>query len=73
MEHVAGSVGSGGFLRQIGLFETANGLPHGSSAMAVAIVLALVVYPVSRLIRFVARRWPSAVQAALARYSWHGS
>lgn len=50
------SVGSGGFVRQIGLFETANGLPHGLSAIVAAIVLALVVYPISRLVRSVARR-----------------
>lgn len=49
-------MGSNGFLGQIGLFETANGLPVGPLAIVLAFVLALVVYPISRLVRFVARR-----------------
>lgn len=53
-ERAAG--GTGGFLGQVGLFETANGLPHGPTAIALAIVAALVIYPVSRLIRWVTRR-----------------
>lgn len=48
--------GSGSFLGQIGLFESANGLPHGPGAIALAIVAALVIYPISRLVRFVTRR-----------------
>jgi hypothetical protein len=51
--------GSGGLLGQVGLFETANGLPHGPAAIALAIVAALVIYPITRLVRFVTRRSPS--------------
>ena len=36
-------------VRQIGLFETANGMPHGAIAMVVAFVLAAVTYPLYRL------------------------
>ena len=49
-------VGTGGFLGQIGLFETANGLPHGLTAIVGAVVAALVIYPISRLIRSLTRR-----------------
>ena len=44
--------GSNGFLGQIGLFETANGIPHGPAAIA----LAIVVVPVRRLVRYVISR-----------------
>jgi len=47
---------SGGFLAQLGLFETGNGLPHGPSVVVLAIITAVVVYPISRLVRFVLRR-----------------
>lgn len=49
-------MGSGGFLGQIGVFETGNGLPVGPMAIVLAFALALVVYPISRLVRFVVRR-----------------
>ena len=42
--------GTGGFLGQVGLFETANGLPHGPAAIALAIIAAVVVYPITRLV-----------------------
>lgn len=48
--------GTGGFLGQIGLFETANGMPHGVAAIAGAILVALVIYPISRLVRSLTRR-----------------
>jgi hypothetical protein len=48
--------GTGGFLGQIGLFESANGLPHGPGAILLAIILAIVVYPIYRLGRLLARR-----------------
>ena len=40
--------GSNGFLGQIGLFESANGMPHGPAAIALAIVVAILVVPVRR-------------------------
>ena len=45
-----------GFLGQIGLFETGNGLPHGPLEIVLAIVAAIVVYPVTRLFRMGRRR-----------------
>ena len=48
--------GTGGFLGQIGLFETANGLPHGATAIVGAFLVALVIYPISRFVRFLTRR-----------------
>ena len=51
-----GEGGSGGFLGQVGLFETANGLPHGPAAIALAILAAIVIYPVTRLVRIARRR-----------------
>ena len=44
------------FIGQIGLFETANGLPHGPLEIILAIVAAIVVYPFTRLFRMVRRR-----------------
>jgi len=52
-EHAAGT---GGFLRQIGLFETANGLPHGPGAVALAIVAAVLIYPIARVVGMIRRR-----------------
>jgi hypothetical protein len=52
------SEGSGGFMAQIGLFETGNGLPHGVFALVLALVAAIVVYPISRLVRSVGRHLP---------------
>jgi hypothetical protein len=43
--------GMGGFAGQVGLFETANGMPHGPVAIALAIAAALVIYPVMRVLR----------------------
>ena len=40
------AAGSGSFLGQIGHFESANGLPHGPGAIVLAIVAALVIYPI---------------------------
>ena len=48
--------GTGGFAGQVGLFETANGLPHGPAAIALAIVAAILIYPVTRLVRAVRSR-----------------
>jgi len=48
--------GAGSFVDQVGLFETANGLPHGPTAIVLAIVAALVIYPIGRFVRFVTRR-----------------
>jgi len=50
------ATGTGGFLGQVGLFETANGLPHGPVAIVLAIAAALVLYPVTRLARRLSRR-----------------
>jgi hypothetical protein len=50
------SAGSGSFLGQIGLFETPNGLAHGLAVIPAAIVAALVIYPITRLVQFLARR-----------------
>ncbi len=47
---------SKGFLDGISGFETANGMPHGPVAIILAIMLALIVYPISRLVRSVTRR-----------------
>lgn len=48
--------GAGDLLGQIGLFETGNGLPHGPIAIVAAIVVAVVIYPITRFVRFLARR-----------------
>jgi hypothetical protein len=48
----------GGVVRQVGLFESANGLPHGVTSVAVGVVIglvALLVRPVARLLRSIAR------------------
>jgi hypothetical protein len=50
------ATGSGSLAGQVGLFETANGLPHGPGAIALAILAAVVIYPISRLVRFLRRR-----------------
>jgi hypothetical protein len=50
------SEGTGGFLGQVGLFESANGLPHGPIAIVLAIGVALIVYPIGRLARWATRR-----------------
>ena len=48
--------GTDDFLGQIGLFETANGLPHGPAAIALAIVAAILIYPITRLVGLLRRR-----------------
>ena len=48
--------GTGGFLGQVGLFESANGLPHGPVAIVLAIAVALIVYPIGRIARWATRR-----------------
>ena len=48
--------GTGGFLGQIGLFESANGLPHGPVAIVLAIAVAIVIVPLTRLARLLTRR-----------------
>jgi hypothetical protein len=50
------AAGTGGFLGQVGLFETANGLPHGPAAVALAVMTALVIYPVARILGALRRR-----------------
>ena len=52
----ASTDGSGGLIGQIGLFETANGLPHGPAAIVLGIVAVLVMYPIGRLVRMLRRR-----------------
>ena len=48
--------GTGGFLGQVGLFESANGLPHGPVAIVLAVAVAIVIVPLTRLARMLARR-----------------
>ena len=48
--------GTGGFLGQVGLFETANGLPHGLAAIALALAAAIVIVPLTRLAGMLTRR-----------------
>jgi hypothetical protein len=50
------SGGTDDFLGQVGLFETANGLPHGPAAIALAIVAAILIYPITRLVGMLRRR-----------------
>jgi hypothetical protein len=47
--------GTGSFLGQLGLFETGNGLAHGPGLIVLAFAVALVVYPIRRLVRFLRR------------------
>ena len=55
-QHDAEPTGTGGFLGQVGLFETANGLPHGLLAIVLAVAAALVIVPLTRLARMLDRR-----------------
>ena len=48
------ATGTGGFLGQLGLFETANGMPHGPLAILFAVAIAI--YPLTWLVRRIARR-----------------
>ncbi|HYH93490.1 MAG TPA: hypothetical protein VD763_10050 [Candidatus Saccharimonadales bacterium] len=45
----------GASMRQIGLFESANGAPHGLLAIIAAVLAALVLFPLARLRRGVRR------------------
>ena len=44
------------FVGQIGLFETANGMPHGPVEIALAFVAAVLIYPMTRLVGLLRRR-----------------
>ena len=55
-EPAAAGGGTDDFLGQIGLFETANGLPHGPAAIALAVVAAILIYPITRLVGLLRRR-----------------
>ena len=43
------SFDAGASARQIGLFESANGVPHGIVAIVAAFLIALITYPLYRL------------------------
>jgi hypothetical protein len=49
-------VGIPRWVDQIGLYETGNGLPQGPMAIVLAVAIAVVVYPVVRFARYLARR-----------------
>ena len=49
-------VGTPRWVDQIGLYETGNGLPQGPGAIVLAVAIAIVVYPVVRFARYLARR-----------------
>ena len=49
-------VGAPRWVDQIGLYETGNGLPQGPGAIVLAVAIAVVVYPVVRFARYLARR-----------------
>ena len=51
-----GTTGSDDFVGQLGLFETGNGLPFGPLEIALAIVAAILIYPITRLIGLPRRR-----------------
>ncbi len=48
--------GSAPLVGQVGLFETANGLPHGPVAIVLAIAAAVVLVPLTRIARSIVRR-----------------
>ena len=52
----AAADGSGGFFGQIGLFETGNGLPFGPVEIALAFIAAVLIYPITRVVRMFRRR-----------------
>ena len=49
-------VGAPRWVDQIGLYETGNGLPQGPGAIVLALAIAVVIYPVVRFARYLARR-----------------
>ena len=51
-----GTRGSDDFVGQLGCVETGNGLPFGPLEIALAIVAAILIYPITRLIRMLRRR-----------------
>ena len=51
-----GTAGSDDFIRQIGLFETGNGFPFGPVEIALAIIAAVLIYPITRLVALMRRR-----------------
>lgn len=51
-----GATGSDDFVRQIGLFETGNGLPVGPLEITLAFLAALLIYPIARIIGMLRRR-----------------
>jgi hypothetical protein len=48
--------GTGGFAGQIGLFETGNGLPFGPLEIALALLAAILIYPITRVVGILRRR-----------------
>ncbi len=46
----------GASARQIGLFESANGVPHGITAIAIAFIAALMLFPVRAIWRALTSR-----------------
>jgi hypothetical protein len=49
-------VGTPRWVDQIGLYETGNGLPQGPGAIVLAVAIAVIVYPIVRFARYLARR-----------------
>jgi hypothetical protein len=50
------AAGADDFVGQLGLFETGNGFPIGPFEIALAIVAAVLIYPITRLIGLLRRR-----------------
>jgi hypothetical protein len=50
------AAGADDFVGQLGLFETGNGFPFGPFEIALAIVAAVLIYPITRLIGLLRRR-----------------
>jgi hypothetical protein len=48
--------GSGSFLGNLGIVETGTGMQHGPSAILLAVVAALIIYPLTRFVRWLTRR-----------------
>ena len=55
----AAADGPGDFVGQVGLFETGNGLPFGPVEIALAIVAAALIYPITRVVGMLRRRLAS--------------
>jgi len=51
-----GAPGSDDFVGQLGLLETGNGFPFGPVEIGLAIVAAVLIYPITRLIGLLRRR-----------------